>query len=80
MKYAVTLELRDVGRYGFILPGTKKKLCVEKRGKILKLTVERLIPAHNILPSGRETWESVYATANELAGRVYADAVMCPAI
>lgn len=78
VKYAYTLELRDAGRYGFILPGNFKRII----GKIsISLpTVLLLPPANQILPSGRETWDAVYATARELASRVYSDATVCPAL
>lgn len=56
VKYAYTLELRDVGRYGFVLPADK------------------------IIPSGIETWAGVYASAVELANRVYSDSAQCPAL
>lgn len=56
VKYAYTLELRDSGRYGFILP------------------------ANQILPSGKETWNAMYATAVELSSRVYTDSASCPTL
>ena len=56
VKYAFTLELRDVGRHGFILPADK------------------------IVPSGIETWAGIYASALELASRIYSDPAQCPAI
>ncbi|EFX75601.1 hypothetical protein DAPPUDRAFT_306729 [Daphnia pulex] len=54
VKYAYTLELRDSGRYGFLLP------------------------ARLILPSGKETWVALHASAIELAKRIYADPASCP--
>lgn len=56
VKYAFTLELRDSGRYGFLLP------------------------ASQILPSGKETWTALYASAVELATRVYSDSASCPTL
>jgi hypothetical protein len=56
IKYAFTLELRDAGRYGFLLP------------------------AKQIIPTGKETWAAMYATAQELARRIYPDAAQCNAI
>jgi hypothetical protein len=54
VKYAYTLELRDSGRYGFLLP------------------------AKQILPSGKETWVALHATVIELAKRFYSDPASCP--
>lgn len=57
VKYAFTLELRDAGRYGFLLP------------------------ANQIVPTGTETWAAMFATANELARRVYDDSQFtCPSV
>lgn len=56
VKYAFTLELRDSGRYGFILP------------------------AQQIIPTGEETWAAVYASAVELAKRIYPEATSCPSL
>ena len=57
MKYTFTLELRDAGRYGFLLP------------------------AKEIVPAGTETWAAMYATANELAKRVYEEPdFACPSL
>lgn len=54
VKYVYTLELRDSGRFGFLLP------------------------ARHIVPSGKETWMAVHASAMELAKRTYGDYVECP--
>lgn len=56
VKYAYTLELRDSGRFGFLLP------------------------AKQIVPSGRETWVAVYASVLELAKRTYTDSASCPTL
>lgn len=57
IKYSFSLELRDAGRYGFMLP------------------------AKEIVPSGEETWASMFATAKELARRVYDDPSFdCPTV
>ncbi|XP_057376150.1 uncharacterized protein LOC130697054, partial [Daphnia carinata] len=53
VKYSYTLELRDSGRFGFLLP------------------------AKQIVPSGKETWMAIYASAVELAKRTYGDNVQC---
>ncbi|KAI9553939.1 hypothetical protein GHT06_019210 [Daphnia sinensis] len=54
VKYTYTLELRDSGRFGFLLP------------------------ARQIVPSGKETWVAIHASAVELAKRTYGDDVQCP--